>query len=522
MDLRRRSDRDVSRIAGSAMRGGDFRAAREAFREFVKRRPNHAKAWMCLGECTAKVGFVHEAIECMKRGVELDGTVSAYQSALADLLFAVGDGAGSLDCARRALALNSENSAAHALVGRNLDRLGRTGEAIEYLTNVFAARPGDGRVGLALGQLYLRCDRHAEARAAFDRIIGESAWSADDGAEDVLQSAWNGLGQVLDRTGDYEEAFSAFEKCGQLTARSREAAGLDREQAFGRIVAIRQAFDGLATKGKKVERGGEVGTTFSGPAFLVGFPRSGTTLAEQILSAHREVVTSGERPILDVTGQAWSRMAGEGASMIELVKSLDRHVVTELRRVYREAAVQLVGAEVEGHLLVDKQPLNITDLGIIELLFPESKVIVMIRDPRDVCLSCFFQDFRLNSSMVQFLSLKDAARYYNAVMGLYSELRKVVGLDIVEFRYEELVSDFANQARKMIEHLGLGWDRAVLRFQERVGNRSTIITTPSAAAVTEGVNRKAVGRWRRYEKWLCDPRVDRYLSSHVEALGYRQ
>jgi len=124
--------------------------------------------------------------------------------------------------------------------------------------------------------------------------------------------------------------------------------------------------------------------------------------------------------------------------------------------------------------------------------------------------------------MVQFLSLKDAARYYNAVMGLYSELRKVVGLDIVEFRYEELVSDFANQARKMIEHLGLGWDRAVLRFQERVGNRSTIITTPSAAAVTEGVNRKAVGRWRRYEKWLCDPRVDRYLSSHVEALGYRQ
>lgn len=520
MDLQHRSDQDVSRIAGSAMRRGDFRAAREAFGEFVKRRPNHAKAWMCLGECTAKVGFVHEAIECMKRGVELDVSVSAYQSALADLLFAVGDGEGSLDYAHRAVSLDSGNSAAHALLARNLDRLGRTGEAIEYVTGVGTARPGDRRVGLTLGQLYLRCDRYAEARAAFDRIIGELTGSAVGGEDDVLRSALNGLGQVLDRTGDYEEAFSAFEKCGQLTTKSREAAGLDREQAFGRIEAIQRAFSGLGIDRKGVERGVDEGAIFEGPAFLVGFPRSGTTLAEQILGAHGEVVTSGERPILDVTGQAWSRMAVEGAGMGALVESLDTRVIKELRRVYREAAVELVGAEVGGHLLVDKQPLNITDLGIIDLLFPESKVVVMIRDPRDVCLSCFFQDFRLNSSMVQFLSLEGAARYYDAVMGLYSKLREVVGLDIVEIRYEELVSDFENQARKMIEHLGLEWDRGVLRFADRVGKRSTIITTPSAAAVTEGVNRKTVGRWRRYEKWLCDPRVDRYLSGYVGSMGY--
>jgi hypothetical protein len=167
-------------------------------------------------------------------------------------------------------------------------------------------------------------------------------------------------------------------------------------------------------------------------------------------------------------------------------------------------------------VVIDKVPLNIINIGFINLVFPDSKIIVALRDPRDSCLSCFMQDFELNSAMIHFLSLDKAVRFYTQVMGAWLHFRQIITLPFISVRYEDTVRDIETEAKRLIDFLALDWEPDVLQFYRRAAEQ--VITTPSYVAVTEPVHSRAIGRWRNYEKHFAS--LLPLLEPFVEDFGY--
>ena len=172
--------------------------------------------------------------------------------------------------------------------------------------------------------------------------------------------------------------------------------------------------------------------------------------------------------------------------------------------------------DLEDRLLLDKLPLNLVETGLINVLFPDAKIIVALRDPRDVCLSCFMQGFDLNIGMVNFLWWERTVELYANVMDLWLHVREMLTLPFIEVRYEDTVRDLEGQARRMLDFLGLEWDDRVIRFYEAA--RKKAILTPSFAAVTKPVHTGAIGRWRNYAGPV--ERVAGTLQPYIKAFGY--
>ena len=251
------------------------------------------------------------------------------------------------------------------------------------------------------------------------------------------------------------------------------------------------------------------------PLFLVGFPRSGTTMIEQVLGSHPRVVAGDEKPMLVEV----SAKITQGASIASIGTALDampRARVLELRREYWDSVARhgfVVGV---GQVFIDKYPLHISRLSVINRLFPRSRVLVAVRDPRDCCLSGFMQLMDPNPAMMQFMTLDTGARLYDAVMNLYLAERAKLTLATREVYYEDAIADLQTQARAMLEFLGLEWSDKVLSFHERA--RQRYISTPSHRTVTEPVNTRAMGRWRNYRSHL-EPILP-LLARYVQEFGY--
>jgi hypothetical protein len=259
------------------------------------------------------------------------------------------------------------------------------------------------------------------------------------------------------------------------------------------------------------------------PAFLVGFPRSGTTMTEQILSAHPRIRSTDEIPIIsqlknELQAQARSVSPTDDRTALEILIESPVDVVDQWRTRYWQCAGFSEGAVDTSALFVDKLPLNLVDLPFVNVLFPEARILVALRDPRDVCLSCFQQDFGLNNAMANLITLEGTVNFYADVMFLYLRYRDRLTLRMIEVRYEDTVSDLEHEARRMLEFLGVPWDAGVLQFHDRA--RERVISTPSYEAVTRPIHTKAMHRWENYARHLA-PYVDR-LRPFIEAFGYSE
>jgi hypothetical protein len=245
--------------------------------------------------------------------------------------------------------------------------------------------------------------------------------------------------------------------------------------------------------------------------FLVGFPRSGTTLLENVLAAHPEVVSLEERDCLASAEVAYLSSAGG----LERLARIGSGEAMRQRDAYW-AAVRGFGVEPRGKVFIDKMPLSSRLLPLVAKLFPNARILFAIRDPRDVVLSCFRRRFGMNPSMYQLLTLEGAATYYDAVMRLSEFYRDLLPLPQHFVRYESLVDDFEGTARAACDFLGLEWNEGMTDFAARARTRG--ISTPSAAQVARGLNREGQGAWRRYEAQMAP--VLPLLEPWVRRFGY--
>lgn len=342
------------------------------------------------------------------------------------------------------------------------DAAGATGDEIAYLRALSHQRRGELDEALTLARS-IRSD-------AVDRVTVEHF-----------------IGQLADRLGRTDEAAVAFEEMNRAAALSPLGMSVDRgayQRDIERITAqtTPEWFAGWTKAAPAATR--------AAPAFLVGFPRSGTTLLDTIMMGHSKVHVLEEIPILEQIG----RQIGDFTRLADL----DESGIAELRDHYF-AELDKLSPPPPGALVIDKNPLSMLRIPLIHRLFPDAKIILAMRHPADVVLSCYMQNFKPTEAMASFLDLTNAGRTYDRIFQYWETCRSIFPIDVHMLRYEAMVADTEAAIRPLFDFLGLDWEAATLDHRQTAARRGHI-RTPSYAQVTEPVYASAAGRWSRYRE----------------------
>jgi tetratricopeptide (TPR) repeat protein len=365
--------------------------------------------------------------------------------------------------------------------------------------------PGPGVDWLAARIALGRGDPDA-ARTAAARALAGPVLSPDQQAETVLL-----LGEALDALGRPAEAFQAFSR-GKAALRALYAErARGRESETEKLTRLTAWFAAANAAPWRAAPGGDPGPDVRGHAFLIGFPRSGTTLLEQALAGHPDLVSLEEAPTL---AAPYDALMTSAAGLERLARLSAAEAETWRRGYWRAVAAH--GADPRGKVFLDKAPAGGPHLPLIAKLFPDAKVLFAVRDPRDVVLSCFRSSFQMNALTYAFTDLAEAARCYAATMALADVYRRVLPTRLFDVRYERLVDDFTGELARIVSHLGLEAHPGMTDVAATARRR--VVRTPSAPQVRAGLNRHGIGRWRAYAAELAP--VARILAPWVERLGY--
>lgn len=475
--------------------------------------------WRTRAEAAFKAGDAPEEAAALVRVTELDLGDHGGRERLAALL--VG-----LDRADDALAHVDQLPTSRSVLrirANALAQLDRTNEAKAIDRAALADDADDKEAWLAL---VLLADRTADdatlsamiehgdrqgyapsevdyARALLAKREGrlDDALSLAEGSETPFDQSrrFALIATLADRLGDADRAFAA--------ARSRAAAipGADhwRRRAAAHRERLREAIDALdtiapAARASAPER--------ASPAFLVGFPRSGTTLLDTFLMGHPDVAVVEEKGMLEAA-----------AMELGAPQAADEQAVARARAAYFEELDRHVAAEHRGRLIIDKLPLAMTGAATINRLFPDAPIIFAQRHPADSLVSNMLQAFRLNDAMANFLDLEDAAEFYDLSLRLWFKSKEVLKLDTFDIVYERLIDDPEASIRPLVDWLGLTWKPAMMDHRSTAKSRG-LIATPSYDQVTQPLHNRAAGRWRRYAHQLSP--VNATLDKWAQTLGY--
>lgn len=506
-------DPEALRLLEAAKRayaGGDRPGAAALARQVLLRRPGEATALQILGLVALDQGDPSSArrhleasqaarpspstlnmigVAAMRLG---DGTAarkaftSAGDQGLADgwrNLAAAEKGAAQLEAYRRLLALAPNDAGAHAGLANAYEIVHELERAKDHANVSLQADPENPIARLALARVLMREQAFEAAEAAASALVQSRRANPEQRVQ-----ALGLIGDARDRRDDAAGAFEAFTAANQLSLQLHGAWLKATERLYHpdnvqRMASVAAALDASTWRAPPDGRA---------PVFLIGFPRSGTTLLDQILSSHSGVVCLEESEHFgDALNEAIS-----GPDDVWRPGELREEALDSIRESYWRR----VSAPARA-LVVDKFLLNIVVLPLIKRVFPNAKIILALRDPRDVVLSCYQQRFGMNAAMAQFLELDRASAYYDRVMTVLEICRERLALGVHEVRYEEVVADIEGATRALCRFLEIGFEPAMLTFQETARRRE--IATPSARQVVEPLYSRSAGRWRRYERELA-------------------
>ena len=361
------------------------------------------------------------------------------------------------------------------------------------------------------------------ARARIHRVANQL-----DAAEQIIRSfvnrpnpdlftrakAWYELGIILDRAARYDEAMTAF-----LQAKSLLRPLAEKESAIQKVAQRRHA-DLAKTITKDVFRhwhdAGKQWQPQHRLAVLCGHPRSGTTLLEQVLDAHPDAVSSEETIIFENEAFGTVMKNSPHTQMLDAFEGAGNEVLQMARGNYFRFSERYLGQPLGGRLLLDKNPSLTPLIPAVARIFPETRFLIALRDPRDVCLSCFMQFLNINLVSSQYLSLEGTAAEYASVLGFWLEIRDKMAAPWLEIRYEDMVADLESVARRTLKFLELPWDERVLAFNQHA--KGKIVRSPTYADVGKPIYKTAKGRWHNYRKYL-EPHLA-VLEPFAKAFGY--
>jgi tetratricopeptide (TPR) repeat protein len=460
-------------------------------RRAVEIAPDDIGSRNALGLCLLRLDRPQEARAQFEALLGLNPSLPYAHASHGNALLALGAIAAAEASFRRALSIDAQQGMAMAGLAHIASRRGAYPAARKWAEKALTLLPGypDAVMSLAAAELGERELEQAEARVR--------ALLADERLQPAERAYANGLlGDVLDAEDRPGEAFAAYASCNDELQRLHTAQFAGVPSALEYVRSMTQCFVSAAPNTWKPRAAVHDRSGARGLVFLLGFPRSGTTLLEVILEGHPNVVSLEENELLiDAVNEYMQRP--------EDLQRLSQASTAELEflRAAYWRRVAVAGIDVADKVFVDKHPLNTLKLPLIARLFPQAKILFACRDPRDIVLSCFRHRFKMSAPIYELLTVEGAARYYDAVMQLLVTLTRVLTLDTCLVRHEDLVTEFAREMKRICAYLGLEWAPAMGDFALRTKNRGVL--TPSTAQLVRGLSTEGLGHWRRYRTQLA-------------------
>jgi tetratricopeptide (TPR) repeat protein len=481
---------------------GKYQDALKLLERAVAIAPKDIGARNALGLCLQRLDRPGDALYHIEELLKQQPDLPFAHASKGNSLMALGSLGRARESHLRAFELDPKNFSATAALGSIASHRGQHAEAREWAARTLDIVPGFPDAVLALSSAELAQGNLTAAERRLRDVINDTRASSADRAR-----ATGLLADVFDAAGRFSEAFEAYDagnRVWRLIYQRFESAN-----ALGYARALATAIDKVDAHGWMASPDTTSGA--AGHTFLIGFPRTGTTLVEVVLDGNPQVVSLEEHELLTQGVLAFMR---EPVSFDALARA-DEATLNALRESYWRS-VRSAGVDVTGKVFVDKHPLNTLKLPLIARLFPQAKILFAVRDPRDVVLSCFRRRFQMNPSMYEFLTLSGAAAFYAAVMQFADAAKRKLGLEWHEVRYERLIADFEMEMRGICDYIGLEWLPSMGEFAQRVQSREH--ATPSTAQLSQGLVTSATAQWRHYEKQLAA--VLPTLQIWLDRLGY--
>lgn len=348
--------------------------------------------------------------------------------------------------------------------------------------------PDNPHLVLTLARVERRAKKYDQAMARLLAIAGKTG-------DPILEGQIGfQLGWLYDHADNVDEAFARYVGAKKLAAANAAPDDGDKNVAFEYIKAMK-ALDLGALPNSPYKPGKDEPKSV---AFLVGFPRSGTTLLNQILDAHPDLVSMEEAPTLPGPAEFVDRLPGGYPAAL---RDLDENTIAEMRSCYFQGVRNFCDFKADS-IVIDKLPLNLVHLPLIWTMFPEAKIILALRHPFGSALSNFMHNFKMNNAMANMFSLEDITKFYAAVMDLWQHFKSAKDFAFHEIKYEDVVTNIQAEAEKICKFLEVDWSPEMLAYSKHARAKG-LINTPSYHQVTRPLYSDSLERWRRYEKHLA-------------------
>lgn len=462
-----------------------------------------------------KAGKLHMALDAFKGSLRADPKKSAPWIGLGRVLDKNQQHAEALQCYQHACAAEPQNPSARVRLGQALSDAGKTDEAERAFKLALDTDPAHAAAYHGLGSVYEDCGRASDAATAYRKCLrlDENASQTlgnllglgrQIDVDDAIEMARNqlkdlhhdgdialiayGLGKELERRGEYAEAFESYRQASE--ARKQVTGHFNKEAFDKRIEAICNVF----TQDFFRSRAG-YGDSSTIPIFIVGLPRSGTTLTEQILASHPTCFGAGEIDALsDLATGTPDRLGRTDVFWPLCAPQLTAKHVQDIAEDYLNRLT--AGAPDTAVRVIDKQPLNFFQLGLVRLALPKAKIIHCARDIRDNGLSIYSENFA--PSQRWSIDLEDIAHYWHGYRRLMTHWKGVLGDEMLTQHYEQTVDDTEKSSRRLLEFAGLPWDPACLQFHKN----DRAVQTPSRWQVRQPIYKRSAGRWSHFEEFI--------------------
>jgi tetratricopeptide (TPR) repeat protein len=459
---------------------GKLDQAAARYRQAIALRPDFAQAHNNLGRIYWDQGRLDEAAAYFEKALALRPDLFEAHNNLGNVLRKQEKLDEAVARYEQAVSLRPDLAEVHRSLGNTLKQRGDFDRALASYKRALALRPDFAETHFHLAELKTFRAHDADL-AALEALAG----GAGRLPADKMQYIHFALGKALEDVGDYRRAFEQWILANALRRREVD---YDEAAWLRTFRAVADAFDASL-----FDRFPAAGDPSPLPIFVLGMPRSGSTLVEQILASHPQVQAAGEEKSLDRVVRAASESTGRPVPFPAWVGSLDAGSLRRMGQAYLASLPTLSEGKTR---ITDKLPANFLYVGLIRLILPGARIIHTMRDPVDTCVSCFsrpFTDLPFSSD------LAELGRHYRGYHELMAHWRSILPAGaMLDVAYEDVVDNLAEQARRLIEYCGLPWDDRCLSFHKT--NRP--IATSSNVQVRRPLYRSSVARWRRYEAWL--------------------
>ena len=467
-------------------RSGRFSEAISLFKRALEADPDNSRLLAALGDALSTSNNPSEARTVLEKARRIDPDSYEVNFSLGNLLTKLGEYDEAIACYTRAAEVRNDDGYAIGAVAQILERRSEFEKALGLLQPFIERGSSNAGITLPFAELASQTGKQADAIHALKRTLDQEKLDQNTRTEIHFK-----LGKMLDTTGDYNNAFAHYQNGNDLILQVSK--GLPVSETVD--VQAREIWQHTQSCDKEFWENTAIANNNSDrPVFVVGMPRSGTTLTEQILASHPDIHGAGELAGIESVARS---LAGAPPAPGNYPKSL------------RDVPVQLLNQAADHHLqhldklsgsaarVVDKCPHNFLHLGLIYTLYPRANIIHIERDPMDTCLSIYFQIFTPQHRYA--CDLEALGRFYNLYTGIMHHWNSMLGERIMNIRYEQLVEDPEKTSRALIDHCGLQWDDKCLRFYET----SRDVNTPSYGQVRQPLYTASIGRWKHYREHLA-------------------